>query len=66
MALKNLTENEMVEVSSAWLDPQRGGAALDAYPLLAALRSAVQGIGDPTPQPFWHESARVYITPFYQ
>jgi hypothetical protein len=42
MALKNLTENEMVEVSSAWLDPQRGGAALDAYPLLAALRPAVQ------------------------
>ena len=42
MALKNLTENEMVEVSSAWLDPKRGGAALDAYPLLAALRPAVQ------------------------
>ena len=24
-----------------------------------------RGISDPTPQPFWHESARVYITPLY-
>ena len=28
-------------------------------------RCARGGIGVPTPQPFWHESARVYITPLF-
>jgi hypothetical protein len=30
MAVKNLTDDEMVEVSSAWVDPQRGRGALEA------------------------------------
>jgi hypothetical protein len=42
MALKNLTENEMIELSSAWLDPERAGGALATYPLLAALRPAIK------------------------
>jgi hypothetical protein len=42
MALKNLTDNEMVEVSSAWVDPKRGRGALEAHPLLAALLPSVE------------------------
>jgi hypothetical protein len=29
--------------------------------MILVFQSGLQGIGDPTPQPFWHRSARVYI-----
>ena len=44
MALKNLTENEMVEVSSAWVDPKRGRGAIEAHAVLAALLPNIEAV----------------------
>ncbi len=42
MALKNLTDNEMLELSSAWIDPNRRRPALEAQPLLAAMLPSIE------------------------
>lgn len=41
MALKNLTDNEMVALSAAWVDAKRARGLLEAQPMLAGLLPAI-------------------------
>lgn len=46
MALKNLTDEEMMGLSAAWIDPKRQRPALEAHPLLAAMLPQIASAHD--------------------
>jgi hypothetical protein len=51
----------------AMVTPNHDGSMVAIRDLIArSLGEAVEGIGDPTPQSFRHESARFYITSYVQ